>query len=105
MDSEIISINKSEILEEDIKVKNELKYSITKWTKFKIYINKKSGNKPDNRNKHIYIKTLSVASVNRTLKRIYNKIFRSRYHGYEKFLSEEEKRFIYTMDSYMVEGV
>lgn len=75
------------------------------WSKFRCYVSKKCANIRDIKNKSIYIETLSASSVKRTLRRIYKNVFKSRYQGYEKFLTDEEKRFLFAFDGRtLVEG-
>lgn len=69
-----------------------------KWSRFRHYVNKKCANIRDIKDKGVYIETLSASSVKRTLRRIYKNIFKSRYQGYEKFLTDEEKRFLIAFD-------
>lgn len=76
-----------------------------KWSRLRRYVAKKCANIRDIKDKSIYIETLSASSVKRTLRRIYNNIFESRYQGYEKFLTDEEKRFLFAFDGRsLVEG-
>lgn len=78
-----------------------------KWLKSKYYSNKKKCVAVGSiRNKSsVYFETLSVSSVKRSLNRICRKLFKSPTSGYEKFLSDEEKRFFFTTDRSLVEGV
>lgn len=74
------------------------KTTLHKWSRFRRYVAKKYDNIRDIKEKSIYIETLSTSSVKRTLRRIYKNIFKSRYQGYEKFLTDEEKRFLFAFD-------
>lgn len=77
-----------------------------KWLKHKYYSNKKKCVAiSDMREKMVYFETLSVSSIKRSLNRICRKIFSSRSSGYEKFLSDEEKRFYFDIDRRLVEGI
>lgn len=99
------SENNSLNLSEDNIFENRHKSTVHKWPRFRRYITNKCANIRDIKDKSIYIETLSASSVKRTLRRIYKSIFRSRYQGYEKFLSDEEKRFLYAFDGRsLVEG-
>lgn len=76
-----------------------------KLSKIRCYVAKKCANIRDIKNKSVYIETLSASSVKRTLRRFYKNIFKSRYQGYEKFLTDEEKRFLFDFDGCsLVEG-
>lgn len=85
--------------EEAIKNKKNVK-----WSKFKNYVAKKRDN-IDVKDKRIYLDTLSVASVKRSLFRVYKCIFKSKYSGYDRFLSDEEKRLMLAIDHSLVEGL
>lgn len=77
-----------------------------KWLKSKYYYNKKRCTAiGDIRHKKVYLETLSVSSVKRSLNRICKKIFKPRSSGYEKFLSDEEKRLYLATDQSLVEGI
>lgn len=87
---------------------SEKKSKCMKWLKFKYYSNKKKciaiG---DIRDKRVYFETLSVSSVKRSLNRICRKLFKpsAKSSGYEKILSDEEKRFYFATDRSLVEGI
>lgn len=55
-------------------------------------------------NKLVYIETLSVASIKRTVLRLYENICHSRTGGYDVMLSEEEQRCLVQLDQLPVEG-
>ena len=77
-----------------------------KWLKSKYNCNKKKCTAiGDIRHKRVYIETLSVSSVKRSLNRICRKFFKSRSNGYEKILSDEEKRLNLATDRSLVEGI
>lgn len=81
------------ILDEESPVA-KVKASGVKWSKYKKYLSKKC-NSDKTKRKHVaYIETISVSSAKRAIVKIFRNIFVSRYTGYEKFLTEEEKRFI-----------
>lgn len=75
-----------------------------KWSKFKHYVAKKRAN-TDLKDKRVYLDTLSVASVKRSFYRVYRRIFKSKYSGYDRFLTDEEKRLMFAIDHSVVEGV
>lgn len=75
-----------------------------KWCRFKHFVAKKRAN-IDTKDKRVYLETLSVASVKRSFYRAYKRIFKSKHSGYERFLSDEEKRFMFNIDYSVVEGV
>lgn len=93
-----------ELLKEEIFSKKNVK-SNSKWPKFKCYLSKKRICIPNFQNRHVYLETISVNSVKRSLSKICRSIFKSRYNGYEQFLTEDEKRFLFNVDNYsVVEG-
>lgn len=78
----------------------------TKWIKFKYYVNKKKCfSIADIKDKRVYFDTLSLSSVKRSLNRICKHIFKSGTGGYEKIISDDEKRFYLNTDRSLVEGV
>lgn len=81
-----------DILYEDLP--KETKTSSVKWCKYKKYISRKCNFENIKNRNIIYFQTLSASSAKRTLARIFNNLFKSQHAGYEKFLSDEEKRFI-----------
>lgn len=92
-------------LSEEKLFENKHSSNIHNWSKFRRYVNKKCANIRNIKDKSIYIETLSASSVKRTLRRIYKNIFKSRNQGYEKFLTDEEKRFLFAFDGRsLVEG-
>jgi hypothetical protein len=68
-----------------------------KWLEFKKYLIKKYITLSEVKNKRIYIQTLSVASVKSNINKLCKRIFKSRHSGYEKFLSDDEKRLLYNV--------
>lgn len=78
------------------------KFVLKKWSNFKHYVAKKRVNVID---KGVYLETLSVESVKRSVSRAYKNIFKTKRRGYEKFLSDEEKRFLFGPDFGLVEGI
>lgn len=76
-----------------------------KWMKFKSYVNKKCAAISDIRDKRVHFETLTVKSVKRNINKICKGLFKSQSSGYEKFLSDEEKRLNLTTDLSLVEGV
>lgn len=96
--------NSFEVSEENL-FENKHNSTHHKWSKFRCFVTKKCANIRDIKDKSIYIETLSTSSVKRTLRRIYKNFFKSRYQGYEKFLTDEEKRFLLAFDGRsLVEG-
>lgn len=92
-------------LSEGFYVQNKHNSTRHKWSKFRCYVAKKCANIRVIKDKSVYIETLSASSVKRTLRRFYRNIFKSRHQGYEKFLTDEEKRFLLTFDGRgLVEG-
>lgn len=79
--------------------KTRIKNNTVKWYHFKTLVSKQCSNISDIKDKSVYIKTLSAASVKRTLCRIYERVFKSRHSGYEKFLTDEEKRLYLLADN------
>lgn len=99
------SQNNSLELSEEKLFENNHSSTLHNWSRFRCYVTKKCANIQDIKDKSIYLETLSASSVKRTLRRIYRNIFKSRYQGYEKFLTDEEKRFIFAFDGRsLVEG-
>lgn len=94
--------NNGELFLDDFNHKKSKK--CTKWLKNK-YFNKKYPTLGDIRDKKVYFETLSVSSVKRSIYRIYRNLFKRRSSGYEKFLSDEEKRFCFPTDRSLVEGI
>lgn len=82
-------------------IKNKLGF--TKWLKFKKYVVKKRAN-IDLVDPRVYMETLSVESVKRSLCRVCRRIFKSKHSGYNRFLSDEEKRLM-PVDYSLVEGL
>lgn len=76
-----------------------------KWLKLKRYLQKNIVKVTNLKEKRIYVDTLSVSSVKRSCNRLCERIFKSRSSGYEKFLSDEEKRLNLATDLALVEGV
>lgn len=70
----------------------------SKWSKFKQYITRKCVIISEFRERKVYVETLNVVTVKHTLNKLCNRVFKSRNSGYKKFLSDEEKRFIYPVN-------
>lgn len=83
---------------------NKNKIISVKWSKFKHFVGKKRAN-IDVKDKRIYLETLSVASVKRSVYRVYRRIFKSKHSGYDRFLTDEEKRLMFSKDYSWVEGL
>lgn len=100
------SINNLDIFFEEVVYYETKKTSSTKWAKFKRYVAKKCIVMSELKDRKVYVETLSVVSVKRTLNRLCNKVFQSRYSGYQNFLSDEEKRLCYAVNHRsLVEGL
>lgn len=106
MSESYVTVNNFELFDNNKLNHHSKKIIFAKWMKFKQCVSKKC-TKTDNKDNSVYFETLSVASVKRTLRRIYRQMFKSQYNGYEKFLSDEERRLnYYVLDNYnMVEGI
>lgn len=75
------------------------------WPKLKYYLNIKRVAIKSYREKSVYIETLSMKSIKRSYCRLYKRVFKSNHCGYERLLTEEEKRFSCSIDKYsIVEG-
>lgn len=86
--------------------KNQKNISVSvKWDRFKSFVAKKRVTITEIKEKRVYVDTLSVASVKRSVCRVYKRIFKSKRSGYERFLTDDEKRLMFHIDYSVVEGV
>lgn len=100
-----VSKNNFEILHEDI-ILQQGNINANESFKIKKFLYKKCSKALSIKNKRVYIDTLTVASVKRTIQRFYRKLFSNRLNGYESLLSDEERRLTDVVDYRReVEGV
>lgn len=91
------------ILEEDVP-KNVVE--TTNWQNINEFLSKKVSFVRQIRNRSVYLRTLSVASIRRSVKRICSSLLTSNHEGYEEFLTEEEMRCILKKDTCVpVDGI
>lgn len=88
------SLNNMDLLHEESLYFEPKIINYSKWSKFKRFISKKCVIITEIKDRKSYVESINVVTVKHTINRFCNRVFKSKNSGYQKFLSDEEKRFI-----------
>lgn len=83
---------------QEISSANTLKNTTVKCSKIRKYISNKCNEVVSLKDKNVYLDVLNFASAKRSITKFCNKLFKNRTKGYDKLLTDEERRLTNNVD-------